>query len=77
MDATLPNCDSDPVIGAGKSTLLNALLRESCLLPTNCMRACTATMIELVFNASPEPGLPYVAEIEMVPSDSWRQEVWL
>ncbi|KAJ1629648.1 hypothetical protein T492DRAFT_112558 [Pavlovales sp. CCMP2436] len=32
--------------GAGKSTLLNALLGVAELLPTSCMRACTATIIE-------------------------------
>ncbi len=32
--------------GAGKSTLLNALIGESNILPTNGMRACTATIIE-------------------------------
>jgi hypothetical protein len=34
--------------GAGKSTLLNSLLGEAVLLPTNCMRACTATIIEML-----------------------------
>ena len=33
--------------GAGKSTLLNALLDETAVLPTNGMRACTASLIEM------------------------------
>jgi ATPase subunit of ABC transporter with duplicated ATPase domains len=37
--------------GSGKSTLLNALLGEVELLPTSCMRACTATIIELGWRA--------------------------
>ena len=61
--------------GAGKSTLLNALLKESALLPTNCMRACTATVIEMLYNEAPEVGQPYTAEVEMVSEESWREEV--
>jgi hypothetical protein len=37
--------------GAGKSTLLNAFLDEEELLPTNAMRACTASIIEMEYNA--------------------------
>ena len=37
--------------GAGKSTVINSLLGERKLLPTNGMRACTAAVVELSFNA--------------------------
>ena len=33
--------------GAGKSSMLNALLGEENILPTNGMRACTASVIEI------------------------------
>ena len=48
----MPGCSVVTVgdTGAGKSTLLNALLGETCVLPTNGMRACTASIIELSFN---------------------------
>ena len=39
--ARLPNAWLAAMRGAGKSSLLNALLDETCLLPTNGMRACT------------------------------------
>lgn len=40
--------------GAGKSSLFNALVGERRLLPTNGMRACTATIVELSFNRGPD-----------------------
>jgi ABC-type glutathione transport system ATPase component len=33
--------------GAGKSSVINAMLDEERLVPTNCMRACTAVVTEL------------------------------
>ena len=38
--------------GAGKSTLINSLLGESCVLPTNGMRACTAVLIHMSYPAA-------------------------
>ena len=61
--------------GAGKSTLLNAFLGEVALLPTNAMRACTASIIEVEFNAQPRPGAEYRAEIEYLSAEEWRQQV--
>lgn len=48
----MPGCSVVTVgdTGAGKSTLLNALLGETNILPTNGMRACTASVIELSWN---------------------------
>ncbi len=34
--------------GAGKSSVINAMLEEERLVPTNCMRACTAVVTEMV-----------------------------
>jgi hypothetical protein len=34
--------------GAGKSSVINAMLDEERLVPTNCMRACTAVVTEMV-----------------------------
>ena len=59
--------------GAGKSTLLNALLGETSVLPTNGMRACTASIIELSYNKD-ENGDPYVGEVEFVSREEWEQE---
>lgn len=36
--------------GAGKSSVINALLDEERLVPTNCMRACTAVVTEISYN---------------------------
>ena len=36
--------------GAGKSSVINAMLDEKRLVPTNCMRACTAVVTEISYN---------------------------
>jgi GTPase SAR1 family protein len=59
--------------GAGKSTLLNALLGETSVLPTNGMRACTASLIELSYNKD-ENGDPYAGEVEFVTRQEWEKE---
>lgn len=61
--------------GAGKSTCLNSLLGEVQILPTNCMRACTATIIEMTYLASANAGERYVAKINFVTKDEWAQEL--
>eukprot|EP01043_Picozoa_sp_COSAG02_P026756 COSAG02_NODE_1551_length_11961_cov_19.841173_4_plen_1660_part_00 len=61
--------------GAGKSTCLNSLLGEVQILPTNCMRACTATIIEMTHLASANAGERYVAKINFVTKDEWAQEL--
>lgn len=52
--------------GAGKSSVINALMDEERLLPTNCMRACTAVVTELSYNYKNER---YRAEIEFISPD--------
>ncbi|KAK3067558.1 hypothetical protein LTR53_015506 [Teratosphaeriaceae sp. CCFEE 6253] len=59
--------------GAGKSSVINAMLDEERLVPTNCMRACTAVVTELSYNHS--AGSKYRAEIEFVQEDDWRREL--
>jgi predicted GTPase len=49
----------------GKSSLLNVLLGEEDVLPTNGMRACTASVIEVSYAAPPE-GHMYVAEVQFM-----------
>ena len=39
--------------GAGKSSVINAMLDEERLVPTNCMRACTAVVTSISFNLKP------------------------
>ncbi|KAI6359284.1 hypothetical protein MCOR25_007120 [Pyricularia grisea] len=65
------------VTGAGKSSTLNAVLNESQLLPTNCMRACTASVTELSFNYSTEPEKKYRAEVEFISPQDWATELEL
>eukprot|EP00961_Rhodomonas_salina_P154810 2085243-Rhodomonas_salina.1 len=60
--------------GAGKSTLLNALIGEANILPTNGMRACTATIIELSHNKE-STGPNYVGEAEFVTGEEWMKEL--
>ncbi|KAF2006217.1 hypothetical protein P154DRAFT_517885 [Amniculicola lignicola CBS 123094] len=61
--------------GAGKSSVINALLDEERLVPTNCMRACTAVVTEMSWNSSNEPDSKYRAEIEFANPEEWRKEV--
>lgn len=58
--------------GAGKSSVINAMLDEERLLPTNCMRACTAVVTEISYNIKNEL---YRAEIEFISQDEWRKEL--
>ncbi|SMR60840.1 unnamed protein product [Zymoseptoria tritici ST99CH_1E4] len=61
--------------GAGKSSVINALLEEERLVPTNCMRACTAVVTELSYNDSMEPSKKYRAEIEFIKTEDWEKEL--
>ncbi|KAI1268139.1 hypothetical protein F5Y18DRAFT_377543 [Xylariaceae sp. FL1019] len=61
--------------GAGKSSVINALLDEERLLPTNCLRACTASPTEISFNYSDDPQELYRAEIEFITSEDWIREL--
>lgn len=59
--------------GAGKSSVINTMLDEERLVPTNCIRACTAVVTEMSWNASDDPFRKYRAEIEFVPLSSGRR----
>jgi GTPase Era involved in 16S rRNA processing len=58
--------------GAGKSSIINAMLDEERLVPTNCMRACTAVVTEISYNSSDDP---YQAEIEFITREDWEKEL--
>lgn len=58
--------------GAGKSSVINAMLDEERLVPTNCMRACTAVVTEISFN---EGEKPYRAQIEFISPADWEKEL--
>ena len=59
--------------GAGKSSVINAMLDEERLVPTNCMRACTAVVTEISYNY--EERYPYCAQIEFISPADWRKEL--
>ncbi|KAF9636827.1 hypothetical protein BFW01_g7723 [Lasiodiplodia theobromae] len=61
--------------GAGKSSVINALLDEERLVPTNCMRACTAVVTELSWNDSNDEGKRYRADVEFISPDDWYKEL--
>ncbi|USW48465.1 Putative P-loop containing nucleoside triphosphate hydrolase, dynamin [Septoria linicola] len=61
--------------GAGKSSVINAMLDEERLVPTNCMRACTAVVTELSYNYSNIDTAKYRAEIEFIKPEEWRKEL--
>ena len=58
--------------GAGKSSAANALLDEERLVPTSCMRACTAVITEISYNHG---AGSYRAEIDFIDAADWRYEV--
>ncbi|KAL9048751.1 MAG: hypothetical protein Q9162_007568 [Coniocarpon cinnabarinum] len=58
--------------GAGKSSVINAMLDEERLVPTNCMRACTAVITEISYN---EESIPYRAEVEFIDRSDWAKEL--
>ena len=58
--------------GAGKSSVINAMLDEERLVPTNCMRACTAVVTEISYNNTEHP---YRAEIEFITATDWEKEL--
>ena len=58
--------------GAGKSSIINAMLDEERLVPTNCMRACTAVVTEISYNSSDDP---YRADIEFIIREDWEREL--
>lgn len=51
------------------------MLDEERLVPTNCMRACTAVVTELSWNESNEPESRYRAEIEFIKETDWEREL--
>ena len=59
--------------GAGKSSVINAMLDEERLVPTNCMRACTAVVTEISYNHSED--VRYRAEIEFIARQDWAKEL--
>jgi len=46
------------------------------LLPTNAMRACTASIIEIERNTQQTPGAEYTAHVKYMSREEWRQEVF-
>ncbi|ROV95754.1 hypothetical protein VPNG_08780 [Cytospora leucostoma] len=61
--------------GAGKSSVINALLDEERLLPTNGMRACTASATEISYNYVDDPEQLYRAEVEFIGAQDWSREL--
>ncbi|KAH0369733.1 hypothetical protein KCU65_g3085, partial [Aureobasidium melanogenum] len=61
--------------GAGKSSVINAILDEERLVPTNCMRACTAVVTEMSWNPSEDETSKYRAEIEFIKPAEWEKEL--
>ncbi|KAI1740104.1 hypothetical protein F4680DRAFT_465868 [Xylaria scruposa] len=54
--------------------VLNMLMYPR-LLPTNCLRACTASPTEISFNHSDDPQELYRAEIEFISAEEWVREL--
>ncbi|TGO46555.1 hypothetical protein BCON_0318g00050 [Botryotinia convoluta] len=63
--------------GTGKSSVINAMLDEERLVPTNCMRACTAVVTEMSWNSIDDPNKKYRAEIEFIQESDWEKDLEL
>ncbi|KAK0126069.1 hypothetical protein ONS95_007689 [Cadophora gregata] len=61
--------------GAGESSVINAMLEEERLVPTNCMRACTAVVTEMSYNHSEDPRALYRADIEFIQASDWEKDL--
>jgi len=61
--------------GSGKSSCINALLEYERLVPTNCMRACTAVVTEMSYNESDDEASKFRAEIEFIQPAEWEKEL--
>lgn len=61
--------------GAGKSSVINAMLEEERLVPTNCMRACTAVVTEMSWNSSDDENAKYRADIEFIKASDWEKDL--
>ncbi|KAK4163169.1 hypothetical protein QBC43DRAFT_67836 [Cladorrhinum sp. PSN259] len=61
--------------GAGKSSVISAVLDEERLLPTNCMRACTASPSEISYNYSDKPDELYRGEVEFITTQDWIKDL--
>ncbi|KAJ0318258.1 hypothetical protein COL5a_010716 [Colletotrichum fioriniae] len=62
--------------GSGKSSAINAVLDEERVVPTNCMRACTAVITEISWNNSDDPTQKYRAEIDFITQGEWTEELF-
>ncbi len=61
--------------GSGKSSCINSLLDYERLVPTNCMRACTAVVTEMSYNDSNDEASRFRAEIEFIKPEEWEKEL--
>jgi len=61
--------------GSGKSSVLNAVLEQEALVPTSCMRACTATITELRYNDDESDTNKFTAEVHFIGADEWQKEM--
>jgi len=61
--------------GQGKSSLLNAMLGYESMLPSNGMRACSASAVEVAYNPSNDPKKAYYAVVEFLSSQEWADYV--
>jgi hypothetical protein len=55
--------------------VINAILDEERLVPTNCMRACTAVVTQMSWNPSDDENDKYRAEIEFIKPAEWESEL--
>lgn len=53
------------------------MLEEERLVPTNCMRACTACVTEMSWNPSEDENSKYRAEIEFIRPEDWKKDLEL
>jgi hypothetical protein len=51
------------------------MLEEERLVPTNCMRACTAVVTEMSWNSSEDESEKYRGAIEFINHSDWEKDL--
>jgi hypothetical protein len=51
------------------------MLEEERLVPTNCMRACTAVVTEMSWNSSEDEDSRYRANVDFIQAGDWEKDL--
>ncbi|KAK2066525.1 hypothetical protein P8C59_000334 [Phyllachora maydis] len=64
-----------PLLHPENSVAETHSLLDNDVVPTNCMRACTAVVTEISYNEATDPEKQYRAEVEFISNEAWTCEL--